>query len=663
MEDKKDKKIQVYEQNISDLRNSKNPKMSYAGSLTGYASIDKPWMKYYKKDYYNIRAQDENVYDFFLDETSKFPKAILLDYYGKKYTRNDIKEEVENDIKRLTKMGIKSGDTVSIMMLDQPEVLFLWYALSKMNVKSNMIKFDENSERIKYMLELTKSKCLFATNVPFIVKNVNGALKDNKTLKMVILSNITDSLNTKEKIRMLYETSKRSIFVKEKSKIKNDRKLEITKECLNQIKNVRETNVEINTIIEDNPRYIYYKNWAKKYIGSKMNFIYGGGKNESTIVYTGGTTGKPKGVILSNNNLNNMVIAQKNGEYDFTFGKTALNILPPGIAYYFNATHGNICLGVKVSLIPFFSIEEYPYLIADYRPNIFMSGPILLEAIRKTDLLKDVSFIESPISGGDKLFIDEEIAFNEYLKNHNSNAIVHQGYGMSECTAAAAYSKTCSYKAGSVGIPFVSNIISIFNYGTDEELKYNESGEICISGPSNMVKYFDNDEATRNVMKLHKDGKIWLHTGDIGYMDEDGHIFYGSRAKRMLTRNGAKVWLGDIEDTVEKNNHIEKSCCVKIKDAKEREVPVLHIVLSNKDVELTDLVKELDNSIKSENNDNYVPKYYVIRDSLPYSEVNKKCDFKSLEEENIFSQNNFQYSDRIIIKRENKILKKENKHI
>lgn len=633
------------------------------GPLTGYASIDKPWFKYFEASHMNLPVEAMCNYDYFLKATERFPKkTVLLDYYGRKYTRDDIKHEVDNNIKRFISMGIKRGDSVSFVMLDTPEILFMWYALTKLGASANMIKFDESGERIKYMTELTKSKYLFVTAVPFIVEHVNEALKTGMSINKIIVAELTEALPLPLQARMLFDQIKMGREIKQK--LLNGQKISIQKN-LNEIRELmdelKESKQCVADIMNSNSIYESYKKWVRQTPKAKMSKNLDNFAAEvSATVYTGGTTGAPKGVKLTNNNLNAMAHAIHHGDETYSLGKTALNILPPAIAYYFNSLHGNLCAGVKVHLISHFTVEEYPYLIRNYEPNIFMSGPILLESIRKADIIENSSFMDAPVSGGDKLYEDEEEAWNEKYP------LVHQGWGMSEASAGTTYAKTNCYKLGSVGIPLINVTVGVFEYKTEEEiargeegqeLTYGEIGELCITGPTLMQGYFDNDEATKKVLRRHSDGTVWLHTDDLGFIDKDGCVFHRGRAKRMITRKGEKLWLTNIEDLVSSHPLVEKCSCVRKADDKEREVPVLHLVLVDNNVDVVALKEELTSLIVTKLNELYVPKYYVIRDDLVYSEVNKKCDTKALESEDIYPSSD-ELTENIIYLNKDHLLKR-----
>ena len=577
-------------------------------NISGYASIDKPWMKWHDEAFRDIPLSNDNFYDYFIREISKYPEdTIFMDMLGKKgYTRYDIEKEVKKHIKMLTNLGVNEGEVVSFMMLNVPEVIFMFLALNKMGAVANLIKFDESPERINYMLSLTNSKYFFISDVPNIVTNVSKVMEMDNNLKKVIKLPVMESL----------------------------------------VESVSINREDVNN------KMIDYSTYKDNYSNNTSVTLLNKGSNRTTlIVYTGGSTGDAKGVELTNKNLVAMVHGLKYSNYGFTYGKTSMNILPPAIAYYLNATCGLMICGVRVTQIPAFDIEKYPELVDMYKPNIIYSGPILLKLMAISPY--DYSYLTNPVSGGDKLLVNEELMINEAFKKKGAHD-VQQGYGSSEVTAVATCNPENS-KIGSLGIPMINVDISIFEYQTDKEIPYGKDleGEICISGPTLMKGYLNNPEATNLVKRYHSDGKYWLHTDDIGIMDEDGFIYHKGRFKRMLTRSGQKLWLSALEEEVMKTGLVKDCCCIKFPDDVEREVPVLHVVLNDNDL---DAINKLDDYLKTNCPPTYIPKYYVIKEYLPVTEVNNKKDFKTLEKENILDPDEFIRAGKII-KPKNKVKK------
>ena len=601
---------------------------------TGFASIDKPWMKWHDDKYKDIEISDDNFCDYFLKEIAKYPDdTIFIDLMGKLgYTRKDIEYEIKKHIKMFTNLGVNEGDIVTFMMLNVPEVIFMFLALNKMGAVANLIRFDESPERINYMINLTNSKYFFVSEVPEMINNVEQVLNNKNNLEKVVIMPVMETLVESKSKKEEIQNKILSI-----AKTTND---DSNKEL--ELKSLQK---ELSYQIPSN-KVISYGVYKDEYLkNTSVRLLNKGSERTTLIVYTGGSTGAAKGVELTNKNLIAMVHGLKYSNYGFTYGKTSMNILPPAIAYYLNATCGLMICGVRVTQIPAFEIEKYPELVDMYKPNIIYSGPILLKLMAMSPF--NYPYLTNPVSGGDKLLVNEELMINEAFEKKGANK-VQQGYGSSEVTAVATCNPEVDCKIGSLGIPMIDVDMSIFEYQTDKEIPYgkNLEGEICISGPTLMKGYLNNQEATDYVKRYHNDGKYWLHTDDIGVMDEDGFIFHKGRFKRMLTRSGAKLWLSALEEEVMKTGLVKDCCAVKFPDPIEREVPVLHLVLNDSDDESK--IDELENYLKQNCPPIYLPKYYIIKEYLPVTEVNNKKDFKTLEKENILDESEFKVLGRII---------------
>ena len=372
-----------------------------------------------------------------------------------------------------------------------------------------------------------------------------------------------------------------------------------------------------------------------------------------TLVHTGGTTGVPKGVVLTNENFVTMANMHLHGDFDYEKHDKFLNILPPFIAYCLcNGINMPLSIGLEVTLIPVFEPQDFPKLLDKYKPNHVLSGPILWEYVLKSDI-KDLSYLKNPVSGGDALSMETELRINDYLKERGSKVKLTQGYGMSEVSSAVCYSYERSNVPGSVGIPFVKNNISVFDPDTLEEKKYGEEGEIWISTKTAMLEYYNNDSETQK-LKVNKDGKEWIRTSDIGKISSNGNIFVIGRMKRMIVRSGNKIFPSNVENLVLQNDDIENCAMVGIPDEKERMVPILHIILKDGcSKQLDDIVDEVDGLIKSNLPEFNIPQKYVFRDEMPLTGINK-VDFKSLEKEDLSDS-------RIVDKRDIKVKKYETK--
>ena len=611
------------------------------GPLTGYSSIDKTWLKWYEEEKMNVEVPNMTVYGNFLELTEKFgDDHVLLSFYGKKYTREDIRLEVNKHMNLLrNKMNLKSGDTISLMMLDVPEVLFIWFAANELGIICNMLKFDESPEKIKEKMDLTGSKILFVTEFAPMLENAIKGTKELNNFEKLIPIEMNNALNEEQMKAFLNEELEVSVrTVKNYSSEDRVKVYEKIKELCKLAIQQKKSEKIIKRLYELTDKIEIYKELMLNISTEECDYKKENNPKDlvSVVVYTGGTTGPSKGVQLTNKNLNAMVYGVTYGDGEFNENQTSMNILPPGIAFYYNGVLSFMCQGINVDLISHFNEQTYPFIVNYHKPNVLVGGPILMEKTRKSNAIKDGSYIQISASGGDKLSIEEELLYNDYLKEHGSDTNIHQGWGMSECAAVASYATTKSYKPGSIGIPLINFEIGVFEYGTDIEVPTGMVGELCVSSDSVMKGYLGNEIATNMIIKKHSDGKLWLHSDDLGCMDEDGRIYHKGRVKRMLTRAGSKVWLSEIENIISTNPFVDKCCCVKLDDVDEREVPVVHIVLKEDNLSLTDLILELDKIITNSLGEVSIPKYYVFRKEFPYTNVNKKVDYMSLEKEEIF---------------------------
>lgn len=613
--------------------------------LTGYASIDKPWMKWHDDKYKDIEISNDNFFDYFMNQIYTYPKdTILLDCLGKKkYTGSDIEKEVSKQIKMFTNLGVKDGDVVSFMMVNSPEIIFMFLALNKMGAIANLIKYDESPERINYMLNLTNSKYFFISDKDMMISNAEKVLSMNQKLEKVIKIPVMESIEESK--------SKRKEIEEKIQDILNTTYFDVdAKRDEEEYLKLKELNKELSCEIPSN-KMISYGAYKEKYLKpTPVHLLRGGSDRTTLIVYTGGSTGAAKGVELTNKNLVAMAHGEKYSNYGYNYPKKSLNVLYPSIAYYLNATCGLMICGLTVSLQPDFDVPDipnYPNFVNNNKPNFIFSGPILLKLLAMSDV-KDLSYLLNPISGGDKLDASEEVRINEVLKSRGSET-VQQGYGTSEAAAIATCNPMEPKKVGSIGIPMINVNMSIFEYQTDKEIPYghNQEGEICISGPTVMKGYLNNPEATEASLVKHNDGQFWFHTDDIGVMDEDGYIYHKGRYKRMLTRSGNKLWLTDLDDKIMQTGLVQNCCSVKLDDEMEREVPVVHVVL-NEEYDENEVIEKLNSYIKDNCPPFYLPKYYIIKEELPYTKVNKKLDFKTLEKENILNEDEFIINGNII---------------
>lgn len=613
LSDKEKKERDLYLRNIS-LGN-------ILGPMTGYASIDKPWLKYYNENNIDKERLNCSAYDYMKHYNINNLSYNAINYMGNIITYKELLDKIDEVTKSLINLNVKSGDVVTLIMANIPENIYLFYAINRLGAVANIIDPRLKTDEIIEIVNNNKSKLVISIDSFMNKKNILN-IKKNSNIENIVLVNpletlknnklISFAISCKEKIN--YHLSSKS-FIRWSYFIDNGR----------------------NVTLSDIPKYAEEK--------------------DAIMVRTGGTTGKPKIVVLSNKNLNEMANQHFLGEYNFNKKDLFLNFLPPFIAYGIcGATHMPLVLGLENILIPKFDAKDFPELMKKYKPNVVFGGPILYEKMMNSKKTKnvDLSSLRVPVSGGDTMNIELENKINKYFEDNNCYHTIGQGYGMTEVSSSACYSKESSYVEGSVGIPLINNSISIFDTDTMEEKMINEEGEVCIKTDTMMSGYFNNEIENNNVIKIHEDGSTWVHTGDIGKMNSNGNLFVIGRMKRMIVSNGSKIFPISIESIICKNPYVESCVVVGAEHKALRHVPVAHIVLNDNNIDKEKLIDELNSEIKNELPDYYLPFIYVFRRNMPLTSIDK-IDYKMLEQEKYSFKNRIVESD---TKKEKRLIKR-----
>lgn len=589
--------------------------------LTGKPSVDKPWLQYYSKEAKNAQIPEMTVYDY-LKVKNKNLNRVALNYY-RKITYGEMFDRIDEVMRSLLNKNVRKGDIVSIMAPTLPEVVYLFYALSRIGAAANMIDPRKSPEEIEEYVKEVDSKLLFVVDV---MSDKVSNIKKNSIVSDIILMSPADSLPAPLKAGYKVQNMIQNVKEKKLNSYAKSGECESWSEFIKQGKSV----------LLNRGYDLFQKNMPL------------------AIMRTGGTTGKAKGAVLTNENFNSAALQCILAGYDFKPEHNWLDIMPPFIAYGLgNGLHLPLVCGMEVVLIPQFDPEKFANLMIKYRPNHMTGVPSHYKHLIDHPKLKkkDLSYVIAPTVGGDKMQENLEEETNAYLKKKNCAYKVVKGYGMTEVNAAVAACISNEVNAiGSVGIPFPKTIISIFDPETGEELGYNEQGEVCITGPNTMLGYYHNPNETEHILRKHKDGKIWVHSGDLGYMTENGFLYITDRMKRMIIRSdGFKVVPSDIEKVLSSHSAVETCCVVgvdNLKYAGQGQIPFANIVLKEEYKNFGEQIKNELFLLCKEKLAEYVqPEYIEYYDSLPLTSIGK-IDFLSLQAQNneyiksLFQENN-----------------------
>ena len=355
------------------------------------------------------------------------------------------------------------------------------------------------------------------------------------------------------------------------------------------------------------------------------------------VVHTGGTTGSPKGVMLTDDCFNGIALQFQAYPKLFHRGQKLMNIMPPFIAYGFACgIHLPLVLGFTVIIIPNLDPAKLGSLVLKHKPEHMFGVPTHYQQLASDPKLrdKDLSFIINYAAGGDSLSRGAEQTVNDFLAAHGARYPIAKGYGMTEVSSAATVAAGLDNKPGSVGIPMVNTVVAAFEPGTDQELPIGQRGELCISGPCLMKGYYNKPEETAILLRRHPDGRVWAHTGDMGYLDEDGFVFLDSRIKRMIIRHdGFKVFPSMIENVVSRHPAVHQCSVVGCadKDHTQGRLPFVYIVLkSDTTAKKKQVIRELERMCAEELPEYVQPVAYKFISSMPMTPVGK-VDYRQLE--------------------------------
>jgi len=288
------------------------------------------------------------------------------------------------------------------------------------------------------------------------------------------------------------------------------------------------------------------------------------------ILYSGGTTGTSKGILLSNLNFNalGMQTIAASG-FGSVQGMKMLSVMPVFHGFGLGiGIHTALIGGATCILVPQFTVQTYADILKKQKPNIIPGVPTLFEALLRADSLQgvDLSFLRGIFSGGDSLSPELKRKVDQFLKDHNCSEQIREGYGTTECVTASCLTPKDYARSGSIGVPFPDVFYKIVTPGTTEEVEPNIEGEICVSGPTVMMGYMDNPEETAATLRSHGDGRIWLHTGDLGHMDNDGFVYFRQRIKRMIITSGYNVYPSQLENIIDGHEKVLLSCVIGLPD-------------------------------------------------------------------------------------------------
>ncbi|MDO5569554.1 MAG: AMP-binding protein [bacterium] len=561
--------------------------------------IKTPWYEMYDKIGMkkHLDYPDSSIYDLLVESANKYLENIAYNYYGKLVTYGNMLVQIEECAKGLKNIGVEEGDIVTLCLPNTPEAVILFYAINKVGGVVNLIHPLSGENEIKYYLNLTESKYLFF--IDFTYEKIANIVIETKVENLV-------SITVKEYMPSLM---KLGYMITKGRKVKK---------------------------IPANHNVITWANFianGKDYVKQTNACL----KKDAyaVILYSGGTTGKSKGIVLSNYNFNALAISSIEACGCLKEKDSVLAIMP--IFHGFGigiCIHTVFTFGGTSIILPSFSSKHFDKIIKKYKPNVIAGVPTLYEALLTNKHMDnvDLSFVKCAISGGDSLSVSLKKKIDIFFEEHNANITVREGYGLTECVTGTCLTPIDYYRESGIGIPYPDTYYKIVEPNTHNDLGYNEEGEIVISGPTIMVGYLNEESETNHALQRHEDGNIWLHTGDLGYMDNEGFIYFKQRLKRIIVTSGYNIYPQNIENVIDSHPSVLMSTVIGIPHPYKKQVAKAFIVLKNGIEPSNKLKEEILQHCKKSLSKYSLPYEIVFKEALPKTLVGKVA-YRQLSEE------------------------------
>ena len=599
---------------IKDSERNVYLKQFYDGILYGplESSVEKsrPWIKYYTVEELANPIVYRTMYEDLIYYTQNNLDCESSTYLGNHVTYKDFIENINITASAFEQNNVKKGDVVALLSVSLPETLCTIYALSKIGATVQVIDPRVNKNLISQYLQDSKAK------IAVVVDAFNDkviSISDETNLEQIISISPLNSANS------------------ESNKVKLGRVINVYKPILSKLK-----------MLTKNIRFRTWNDFLNDSNGKSTTVTY----DEDAIAaieYTSGSTGSPKGVMLSNKSFNSLVYSQKQ-VYISVPGDRFLLIMPPFIAYgLVVGIHVMLCQNQNLQVIPNFSIQKCPDMLIDlikkYQPKVIMGVPNFLTYIMETK--EDMSCIRKIIVGGDSLNSELQKKAITQFEDKGYNIDIMVGWGMTEIASCGTFTKeNAPIKLGSAGIPLSKNVIKILPYNEDNVydinangLAVNQKGMLFFSSPSRMKGYYKRPELTEETILTDNEGTKWIKTGDLAWVDSDGYIFFEGRAKRIVVRPDGHNIPGEYIETIANSyDQVKSAVVVGVKSTNYPHGSYAGLCIErNNDSNMTDdeLLTIIDKMCCEKLQPRDRVKYYIIT-NIPYT-ANNKVDYDKLQ--------------------------------
>lgn len=556
-----------------------------------------PWKDHLGEVPFHLDYFEGSMFEAVAAIAEKYPNNVAFDFMGRSTTYKTLVKEIEQCAKALKTIGVREGDRVTIAMPNCPQAIQMFYAVNLVGGICNMIHPLSAEKEIEFYLNASESVTAITLD-QFYNKFEN--IRRNTKVVNIIIASIKDELS---------KPVKAGYMLTEGRKVKK---------------------------IPDDAPVIRWKDFLRLSCHCFYNYkVERKGSDPAVILYSGGTTGTTKGILLSNKNFNALGQQVIAANPMFRVGDKMLAAMPLFHGFGLGVcVHTMLSQGGRCILIPRFTAETYAKQIVKYKCNFIAGVPTLYEALLRLPSMEnaDLSSLKGVFSGGDSLSIELKKKFDKFLYDHNAKIQIREGFGTTECVTASCLTPPHMAKEGSIGLPFPDTYYKIVEPGTDKEVPYGTEGEILIAGPTVMMEYIGHPEETAQTLRKHDDGLTWIYTGDLGTMDDEGFIYFRGRAKRMIITSGYNVYPGQLENIIDAHEFVHMSCVIGVPDPYKMQ-KVKAFVMLKPGIPANDDTKEAILAYCRKNIAKYAMPYDIeFRAELPKTLVGKVA-YRKLEEE------------------------------
>lgn len=554
----------------------------------------RPWLNHYGDTPVSLDYPDLSIYAMLKNDCELNPESDALIFFGRKKKRKDLLVKVDHMSRAFARNGIRKGEIVIICLPNIPQAVITFYALNRLGaIPAPIHPLSVAAEIEAYAREVSAKTAITLDGFfPRFSRAAEGA-----GLEKIIVCSLKTEMDSLTKIGFILGPGR---------KIK---KIPYSEKTLDWVKLEKEEAMEL-----DKPDPIKADELA-------------------LILFSGGTTSTPKAVMLSNRNCNALA-AQMGAVGNLRLGDKMLSILPVfhgfGLAV---GIHSFLIHSAACVLVPKFKANTIAGLVKKHKPSFMAGVPTLFDALASDRNFTKISLasFKGLYCGGDALSPEIKRRFEAVLRKNGSNIPLREGYGLTESVTACCITPRDEYREKTMGVPCPDVWMKVVRPGGTEELAPMEEGEICVSGPTVMLGYYNDKAATEETLKKHDDGRLWLHTGDIGCVDKDGFFYFKQRAKRIIKTSGIAVYPSQIEDALNKHPAVRLSCVIGVPRESQGEVPKAFIVLKDKYSANDEIKLEIMESCKKQLISYSCPRSIEFIDKMPMTRVGKVA-YRELEE-------------------------------